>query len=123
MITAKELNPKGYATTPEQDANLAELLVKMNKIRAAYNRPMLVTSGLRSKEDQARINPKATKSRHLMGQACDIADGDGSFKKWINANVSILESIGIWCEDFSASPTWVHCQIISPKSGKRFFIP
>lgn len=123
MISAKELNPKGYPTTDERAANLAELLVRVNKIRAAWGKPMTITSGLRSSADQARINPSAPKSKHLIGAACDILDGDGSLKKWIKANVSLLETVGLWCEDFSATPTWLHIQIVPPKSGKRFFIP
>lgn len=123
MISAKELNPKGYATTPEQEANLAILLERMNKVRAAYGKPMTVTSGLRSDADQKRINPGAPKSMHLRGAACDIADSDGALKQWIKANVSILETVGLWCEDFSACPNWIHFQIYPPKSGKRFFIP
>lgn len=123
MIALKELNPHGYKTTAEQDANLATLLERMNKIRAAYGHPMLVSSGLRSAEDQARINPSAPKSKHLLGAACDITDGDGSLKKWIKANVSLLETVGLWCEDLKATPTWVHFQCLPPKSGNRFFIP
>jgi uncharacterized protein YcbK (DUF882 family) len=84
---------------------------------------MTVTSGLRSKEDQARINPGAPKSKHLMGQACDISDKNGELKKWIKANVSVLESAGLWCESFDATPSWVHFQVVPPKSGNRFFIP
>lgn len=123
MITAKELNPNNYSPTPEQADNLVILLERMNKLRKAYNKPMYITSGLRSAEDQARINPKAPKSRHLLGAACDIADGDGSLKKWVKANISLLETIGLWCEDFASTPSWLHVQIIPPKSGNRFFIP
>lgn len=123
MISAKELNPHNYATTEEQAANLAVLLDKMNQIRVLYGKPMTITSGLRSEEDQERINPSAPKSKHLMGQACDVLDGTGDLKKWVKANVSALESIGLWCEDFASTPTWAHFQIVPPKSGNRFFIP
>lgn len=123
MISASELNPHKYTPTPEQTANLAVLLDRMNQLRALYGKPMTVTSGLRSPEDQASINPSVPKSKHLTGQACDILDGTGDLKKWVKANVSSLESIGLWCEDFKSTPTWLHCQIVAPKSGNRFFIP
>lgn len=123
MISVKELNPHDYPTTPEQAANLAELLVRVNKLRAAYGSPMIITSGLRSDADQARINPSAPKSHHLTGEACDILDGKKALQKWIKANVPLLESIGLWCEDFDHTPDWAHVQIVPPKSGKRFFIP
>jgi uncharacterized protein YcbK (DUF882 family) len=123
MITLKELNKNGYKTTPEQDANLAILLERMNKVRAAYGKPMTVTSGLRSDADQARINPKAPKSKHLLGQACDIKDPNGELDEWCKANVKLLEEIGLWIEDAAYTVGWTHFQIVGPKSGRRFFIP
>lgn len=123
MISAKELNAHGYATTPEQDANLATLLERMNKVRAAYARPMVVSSGLRSEADQARINPKAPKSRHLTGQACDIADPQGELQAWCLANEALLAEIGLWMEDFAYTKGWAHFQVVPPKSGHRWFVP
>jgi hypothetical protein len=63
VITREEMNPKGYALTAEQEMNQQALFNAMNVIRAAYGKPMIVTSGVRSPEDQARINPGAPKSR------------------------------------------------------------
>jgi hypothetical protein len=123
MITGKELNPHGYPVTAEQEANLAVLLERINRIRAAYGKPMTVTSGLRSEADQARINPKAPRSKHLLGAACDIADASGELKAWAMAHLKTLEESELWCEAFSSTPTWVHFQIFPPKSGKRFFLP
>lgn len=123
MITANELNPHGYPTPAPIDANLAILLDRVNKLRAAYAKPMIVTSGLRSEADQQRINPKAPHSKHLEGAACDFQDGDGKLKEWVKANVPLMEQIGLWMEDFAHTPNWLHVQIIAPKSGNRFFIP
>jgi len=39
------------------------------------------------------------------------------------ANESLMVEIGLWFEDFKATPTWVHAQAVAPKSGKRFFMP
>lgn len=103
--------------------NLKILLERVNKIRTAYKVPMIVTSGLRSQADQTRINPKAPQSNHTKGAAVDISDPDGKFKKWILDNVKLFEDVGLWMEDFSATPNWAHLQIYPPKSGKRFFIP
>lgn len=123
MISAKELNSHGYDTSPEIAANLAELLNKMNQVRNAWGKPMIVTSGLRSAEDQARVNPSAPKSKHMTGQACDIADSDGSLASWVRANMKLMESIGFWFEDFDHTNGWVHFQSCPPKSGNRVFIP
>lgn len=125
MISFKEL--LGSINVADVDLttqhNLEELKRRMNVVRSAYGQPMLVTSGLRTQQDQMRINPKAPKSKHIMGKACDISDRSGALKAWILANVEILESAGLWCEDFAHTPTWVHFQSEPPRSGKRFFIP
>jgi len=123
MITMKEINPHNYPTTPEIDANLVILLDRINQVRTAYAVPMIVTSGLRSQADQQRINPSAPKSNHLKGAAIDIADADRKLTNWIKANIPLMEQIGLWFEDFDHTKTWVHAQIVPPKSGNRIFIP
>lgn len=123
MITMQELNPHNYPTTPEIADNLNKLLSVMNQIRSAYNKPMIITSGLRSEEDQARINPSAPKSKHLLGQACDVSDPHGEYWAWCMVNIALMEKLGVYFEDKNNTPTWTHCQITPPKSGKRIFIP
>lgn len=111
--------------------NLNILLDKVNKVRTAYAKPMIVTSGLRTKQHHLEIYarkgifpPKVPmKSNHLFGRAVDFADGDGKLKKWILENIKLIEEIGLYMEDFTATKTWVHFQINPPKSGKRFFKP
>ncbi len=126
MISLKELNPHGYPTTPEIDANLQILLTRLNAVRSAYGKPMTITSGLRSNAQQQGLieagKSNAVHSKHLSGQAADIAD-DGKLKAWVMVNLALIEEIGLWMEAFESTPTWVHMQIIAPKSGKRFFIP
>lgn len=123
MITLKELNPKDYMTSIEVDEHLEKLLAAMNIVRKAYGKPMTVTSGLRSVEDQTRINPKAMKSKHLSGQACDIADPKGELQAWIRKNMKVLEEAGLYLEDFKSTPGWVHFQCAAPGSGLRIFKP
>jgi hypothetical protein len=117
--------------------NLEELLGRMNLIRTAYGKPMIVTSGFRSKQDHLRIyseiNAKRVKaglpelnapmgSRHLSGQAVDILDRDGSLHQWCKDNEDLLVRIGLWCEEKDSTPR-VHFQTVPPASGKRFFHP
>ncbi len=123
MITLKELNPKGYMTSIDQDENLAKLLKAMNVIRSAYGKPMTVTSGLRNLEDQLRINPSAPRSKHLLGAACDIADANGDLKRWLIKHLDLLKEQGLYLEAFESCPSWVHFQCIPPASGNRIFIP
>lgn len=112
--------------------NLEELRKRVNVIREAYGKPMTVTSGYRSMQDHLRIYSSKgitdrskipMQSKHLYGQAVDIGDADGKLKEWVKANVSKLEEAGLYCEDFAYTKTWLHFQIVPPKSGKRFFVP
>ena len=117
--------------TPEQQKNLTELLEKVNKVRAAYGKPMTVTSGLRTMKHHLEIYAKKgifpphvpLKSNHLFGKACDFADGDGALKKWVKENIKLMEEIGLWMEAFESTTTWLHVQINPPASGNRFFKP
>jgi len=134
MISLNELL-SGQCTfnecTDEQKKNLTILLEKVNKVRLAYGKPMIVTSGLRTTKHHLDIYarkgvypPKVPmKSNHLFGKAVDFADGNGELKKWVLNNMKVMEDAGLWMEDFSATKTWLHVQITPPKSGNRFFKP
>lgn len=116
-----ELNPHGYKPTDEQWANLQILHERMNLVRKEYGKPMIVTSGLRSEADQARINPKAPKSKHLLGLACDIYDPGADLYRWCKAHEDFLTANGLWMEERQGP--WQHFQAAPPRSGKRWFIP
>ena len=139
MITLDELlDGNDYESlSPEIHANLQELLIRINKVRAAWGKPMIVNSGLRTMEhhieiykDKAKREGKVfnikkvpMKSRHLRGQAVDISDPKRELQKWCSANVTLLESVGLWMESFVFTKTWCHFQINPPQSGRRFFMP
>lgn len=134
MITLKELlqNTPQDSLDPETAQNLQVLFDRINVIRKAYNKPMRVSSGLRSLAHHIEVYRKKgitdpskipMKSKHLFGQAVDISDPNKDLQKWVLANVKLLEDTQLWCEDFSATPNWVHFQTVPPKSGKRFFLP
>jgi hypothetical protein len=134
MITIREL-----LTSPcdnkEHLENLEELLVKLNHLRAAYGKPLRVTSGYRSMErhlaiyaakgitDQSKI---PMQSRHLYGFAADLVPIEDDIKHlhdWVNQNVKLMEEIGLFMEAFEYTAQWCHFQSVPPKSGKRFFKP
>lgn len=121
MIVLQELNPHNYPTGPAIDDNLNTLLIRVNKVRSAWGKPMVVTSGLRSQADQARINPSAPKSKHLIGAACDILDEGLLLTAWLKANPQVLIDAELYCE--SGNANWVHFQCIAPGSGHRWFLP
>lgn len=112
----------------EHQQNIDVLLDKLNRFRAAYAKPMIVTSGYRTKADHLRIY-KAKRvpeskipwgSKHLSGQACDFADTDGSLKQWVRDNESlVLNSFGLWCEHWKATDGWLHAQSVPYGSWKK----
>lgn len=131
MIYEREIL-KGKTCPDEYKGNLLELLIRINKLRDAYSRPMLITSGFRSEKDQIAIyahkgitdkSKIPMRSKHLFAQACDVYDPDKQLQKWIKENVPLMEEIGLWFEDFTYTPNWVHIQTVPPKSGSRFFRP
>lgn len=134
MISLKEINPKGFLLSKEQEANLNTLHSRINIIRAKYGKPMLITSGFRSIEDHKRIYLDLAKQRgissiripmgsqHLKGAAVDIYDPDGSLYRWCKANEQVLFDAKLWCEEQDDQPR-VHFQIFPPASGKRWFKP
>lgn len=133
MISMNELLNNKYTLeeqTQEIQNNLAILLEKVNKIRTLWNKPMTVTSGLRTMEDHLRIYAEKgitdpakipMKSKHLYGQACDISDPGLVLTTWLKSNPQILEDVELWCEQ--GNKNWVHFQVVPPKSGNRWFLP
>lgn len=132
MITWQEIlgTYKQSDIKPEHIPNLKLLHEKIQKIRTAYAKPMNITNCYRSMAHHLRIYKDKgitdirlipMKSKHLAGEAVDIADPDGKLMAWCKANVKTLGEVGLWCED--GTKGWVHFQIVAPKSGKRFFMP
>lgn len=132
MITWQEIlgTYKESDIKPEHIPNLKLLHEKIQKIRTAYAKPMNITNCYRSMAHHLRIYKDKgitdirlipMKSLHLSGNAVDIADPSGQLLKWCKSNVSILEEIGLWCEDGTVG--WTHFQSKPPRSNKRFFLP
>lgn len=108
--------------------NLKILLEKMNKIRDAYGKPMIVTSGLRTMDDHLAIYARKgitdkskipMKSHHLFGRACDVSDPKKELQEWCKVNESFLKDLGIFMESFDITTNWVHFQIVPYGSYKE----
>ena len=82
-----------------------------------------VSSGWRPPSINAVTKNAAKSSKHLTGEACDIHDPDRALAQWCLKHPALLVTCELWCEDFRWTPTWVHFQILPPKSGKRIYIP
>jgi hypothetical protein len=131
MISLSELNPRGLSLTQEQEQNSDELLYKINIVREVYGLPMIVTSGIRTKEDQIRIYKEKgitdtakipMGSCHLKAAAIDIADQNGNLMLWCKTNEKLISLIRLWIE--LGTSGWVHFQSIPYGSwveGKTIF--
>jgi hypothetical protein len=118
MFTKEEIL-KGKSCPPELEENLKDLLSKMNQVRSFYGKPMIVTSGFRSTEDQIRIYHEKgitdpaqmhMHSKHFSCLAVDIYDPNGEVHDWCKENESLLVEIGIWLENRQGN--WQHFQSV-----------
>lgn len=125
MISRDEIlngQEKQFPLTSVMEGNLSHLLDCLNKFRQAYGKPMVVSSGYRPPEHNAKVGG-APNSCHLTCEATDFKDKDGELKKWCLSNLPVLESCGLYMEHQDATPTWCHLQTRMPASGHRVFRP
>jgi len=135
MILKKDLFKRPFKISDEHEANVEQLLINVNKLMLIYGHDFTVTSGYRTLPehlaiykakgitDQSKI---PMKSLHLSGQAVDVVPHGlrvSDLQSYIKDHIRVCEEIGLWFEDFKYTPTWVHIQIVPPKSGNRFFVP
>lgn len=123
MITRSEIlmgRDIQYPLSKDQEANLSDLLIKGNKIRTKYGKPMTVSSGYRPAAINSTVPGAAKNSTHTLCMAFDIKDVDGNIRKWVLENLQFLQEIGIWVEDFRWTPGWVHFQ--TRPASKRIFL-
>lgn len=124
----------GIDNTPTGDhqKNL-ELLVNnvLDKVRAFYGKPVIVTSGYRSWELNAATPGSSSKSQHSKGEAADIVAND------VRDNHKLFDYIKnhldfdqlIWEKGTDSNPGWVHVsynkyrnrkQVLKTKDGKTY---
>lgn len=114
---------KQFPLTDEQEANLKALTSVLNKVREAYGKSMLISSGYRPAAINAAIGG-AKKSNHLMCLAADIADKDGAFTEWVMDNLDKVKECGVQAiENPKMTVGWMHLQIVPVKSGTFVFNP
>jgi hypothetical protein len=54
-------------------------------------------------------------------QAVDLEDKAGKLKAFCTEE--ILEKYDLYMEHGSATPSWLHLQVVPPRSGRRIFYP
>lgn len=123
MITRTEVlmgRDKEFPLTPALETNLSKLLIALNKVRAAYGKPMKVSSGYRpGRYNTAAKGAKA--SAHITCQACDFSDPTGDLDAWCMQNLALLSSCGLRLEHPDSTPGWCHLDI--KFNGKVVFKP
>jgi len=117
-------NDKKYPNdlTSEVDDNVTKLLEAVNTFLSKYRPMILVSSGWRPKSYNTKIGG-APSSNHITGLAIDIKDTDNRVFEYVLQNLKLAEQLGLYFEHKNYTPTWVHIQLVRPKSGNRIFIP
>ena len=110
--------------TMEVVKNAWETVRRVNKLaEIAGWKDLVVSSGWRPAAVNSTVKGASPKSKHLLGQAIDLADPHGHIGRWCIDNQNALEKVGLWLESPDATPTWCHLQIVAPLSGNRVFRP
>jgi hypothetical protein len=109
--------------TPAIESNAEITIQCVNALLAAFGEDRTVNSGWRPRAVNAATPGAAQFSKHMTGQACDLADPHGDLDEWAFAHPEVLEKIGLWQEHPATTKNWAHFQIVPPRSGNRCFYP
>jgi hypothetical protein len=111
--------------TPELESNAERLLGLVNALLATYGGHPHVTSGWRPPKVNEITPNAAVNSKHMKGQAIDLADPEGLLDDWLMSDTGLdaMGAIGLWMEHPAATKGWTHLQSIPPASGRRVFYP
>lgn len=107
-----------YPITMAMLDSLSVLLARVNRLRADYGQPMIVSSGYRpGKYNTAAGGAKA--SLHLTCEAVDIRDPFGTLAKFLT--VEKLREFDLHMEDPARTKGWVHLD--TKKRATRIYKP
>jgi zinc D-Ala-D-Ala carboxypeptidase len=126
-------NDPPVMTVPKLTALCVNVL---ERVRAAFQRPVTVHSGYRSDAVNTRVGGSA-RSQHRKGEASDftIDDGKGGrisnweIAQWIIDNLDfdqlIVEFVGelaldgTWSDDPDGQHGWIHCSYVTDKPNRK----
>jgi hypothetical protein len=124
------------ACTPEVRANAEKTVKLVNSLLAVMEaegmqfeahpvNQSLVSSGWRPPQINRQVKGAAPKSKHMTGEAVDLYDPEGDIDNFLMSGQGqrVLASLGLYIEHPSATKSWSHIQIVSPRSGNRVFYP
>lgn len=93
----------------------------LGKFEAA--REPKVNSGWRTPGYNASIANAAPKSKHMSGEAIDIADPQNKVGYYLMTHRNLLTKHGLYMENAGVTLNWLHLQCVPPRSGNLVFFP
>ena len=109
-----------YPLSDKLTQNLDTLILRLNRFRAVFSKPMVVSSGYRPERFNIAAGG-ALNSPHLSLEACDFHDPLGDLDRFCLKNVLLLEECNLYLESPKFTPGWCHLQTRPTKY--RIFIP
>lgn len=113
------------ALTPDIKRNAITTVALANELLALFGQRRKVNSGWRPPAVNAATPNAAAMSKHMLGQAIDLADPEGDLDEWLMGDIgqAAMTRIGLWHEHPAATKGWAHLQTVPPRSGRRTFYP
>ena len=113
------------ALTPDIIRNAATTVGLANTLLALFGQGRKVNSGWRPPAVNAATANAAPMSKHMLGQAIDLADPEGDLDDWLMGDIgqAAMTRLGLWHEHPAATKGWAHLQTVPPRSGRRTFYP
>lgn len=95
--------------TKEIKDNAVKLLNKINQLLTELKiTSVVVSSGYRTSDANAKIPNAAKKSLHMSSLAIDISDPDGKLDELVSNNDVLLKKYGLWQESPGDTKGWLH---------------
>lgn len=107
--------------------NALDLLARVNALLSKIDLPCAktakVNSGWRPVWFNATVPNASPTSKHITGQAIDLADPDGDLDEFLLFHQNRLADHGLYLEHPSSTRRWTHLQSVPPRSGAVVFYP
>ena len=113
------------ALTPQIQDNAFRTVQLANSLMSIFGQNRKVNSGWRPPQVNAATPNAAVMSKHMTGQAIDLADPEGDLDDWLMSPIgqAQMTRLGLWHEHPAATKGWAHLQTVPPRSGNRTFYP
>ncbi len=127
MITLSEYLGNHGPAPDTVKTNALDLLARVGALLSEIPYPEArapkINSGWRPADYNSTVPNAAVNSKHITGQAVDIADPDGVIDSYIHGHFDLLIKHRLWMENPAATKGWCHLQCVAPRSGNLVFWP